>query len=77
VPAVVLSGLFELPEIGDPGGANFWPTLIATISAFVAGYWSISFLLKYLSHASLGIFILYRFVLGGLVLILVATNAIN
>jgi undecaprenyl-diphosphatase len=77
VPAVVLSGLFELPEIGDPGGASFWPTLIATISAFVAGYWSISFLLKYLSHASLGIFIIYRFVLGGLVLILVATNAIN
>jgi undecaprenyl-diphosphatase len=77
VPAVVLSGLFEMRDIGDPGGASFWPTLIATIAAFVAGYWSISFLLRYLGHASLRIFIVYRFVLGALVLVLAATNAIN
>ena len=77
VPAVVLSGLFEARKIGDPGGAGIGPTIIATILAFIVGYWSISFLLRYLSRESLAIFIIYRLVMGVVVLVLVATNAIN
>ena len=77
VPAVVLSGLFEARKIGDPGGAGIGPTIIATVLAFIVGYWSISFLLRYLSRKSLGIFIVYRIVMGALVLVLFATNAIN
>ena len=77
VPAVVLSGLFEARKIGDPGGVGVGPTIIATILAFVVGYWSISFLLRYLSRESLAIFIIYRIVMGALVLVLFATNAIN
>ena len=77
VPAVVLSGLFEARKIGDPGGAGVGPTIIATVLAFIVGYWSISFLLRYLSHRSLGIFIVYRIVMGAIVLVLFATNAIN
>jgi len=77
VPAVVLSGLFESRKIGDPGGVGVGPTIIATILAFVVGYWSISFLLRYLSRESLAIFIVYRIVMGALVLVLFATNAIN
>ncbi len=77
VPAVVLSGLFEARKIGDPGGAGVGPTIIATVLAFVVGYWSISFLLRYLSRQSLAIFIVYRIVLGAVVLVLFATNAIN
>src|SRR6201999_1329823 len=38
VPAVVLSGLFELRKIGDPGGAGAVPTILATIAAFIVGY---------------------------------------
>ena len=37
VPAVVLSGLFEARKIGEPGGADFVPTLIATVLAFIVG----------------------------------------
>ena len=77
VPAVVLSGLFEARKIGDPGGAGVGPTIIATVLAFVVGYWSISFLLRYLSRESLAIFIIYRLAMGALVLVLTATNAIN
>ena len=35
VPAVVLSGLFELRKIGDEGAAGAVPTAIATVLAFV------------------------------------------
>ena len=31
IPAVVLSGLFELRKIGDPGGAGAVPTILATV----------------------------------------------
>ena len=74
---MVLSGLFEARKIGDPGGAGVAPTIIATVLAFIVGYWSISFLLRYLSRESLAIFIIYRIVMGALVLVLCATNAIN
>ena len=77
VPAVVLSGLFELRKIGDPGGAGFAPTLIATILAFIVGYASIAWLLRYLVSHSTAVFVAYRVALGALVLILTATGAIS
>ena len=54
IPAVVLSGLFELRKIGEPGGAAAAPTAIATVLAFVVGYASIAFLLRYLTRHGLG-----------------------
>ena len=51
IPAVVLSGLFELRKIGEPGGADPVPTVIATVAAFVVGYASIALLLRYLTPA--------------------------
>src|SRR3954453_4413207 len=53
IPAVVLSGLFELRKIGDPGGAAAGPTIIATLLAFVVGYASIAFLLRFLTRYGL------------------------
>src|SRR5215218_4140306 len=38
VPAVVLSGLFELRKIGEDGGASAGATAIAAVFAFIAGY---------------------------------------
>jgi undecaprenyl-diphosphatase len=77
VPAVVLSGLFELKDVGDGGGAGAIPTIIATIFAFVVGYASIAWLLKYLTRHPVTIFVIYRVVLGVVVLTLVATGALN
>jgi undecaprenyl-diphosphatase len=77
VPAVVLSGLFELRKVGDGQHAAAVPTAIATLAAFVVGYASIAFLLRYLAHHSTAVFVAYRVVLGALVLILVATNTIS
>jgi undecaprenyl-diphosphatase len=77
VPAVVLSGLFELKDVGDGGGAGAIPTIIATIFAFIVGYASIAWFLKYLARHPVTVFVIYRVVLGVLVLALVAGGALN
>jgi undecaprenyl-diphosphatase len=77
VPAVVLSGLFELRKIGEEGGAGFVPTAIATLLAFLVGYASIAFLLRWLTSHSTAIFVAYRVALGTLVIALTAAGAIS
>ncbi len=79
IPAVVLSGLLELGSIvsGEEGqhtGAT--ELLVATVLAFVTGYLSIAFLLRWLTSHSMDIFVIYRVALGILVLILVSTGTI-
>jgi undecaprenyl-diphosphatase len=78
VPAVVLSGLFELRKIGEEGEgtAAAVPTAIATLCAFVVGYASIAFLLRYLTSHSTAVFVVYRVALGALVLVLVSAGVI-
>jgi undecaprenyl-diphosphatase len=77
VPAVVLSGLFELRKVGEAGGPSIGATVIATLVAFVAGYASIAWLLGYLGSHSLRAFVIYRVALGALVLVLAAAGAIG
>ena len=80
VPAVVASGLFELVGIlsGEEGGDEpFGYLVIATVISFVVGYAAIAWLLRYLAHHSVKLFVIYRVLLGSLVLILVATGAIS
>src|SRR5919107_4007047 len=76
VPAVVLSGLFELRHAGE-GNLPIGATIIATAVAFVSGYASIALLLRYLERHSIGVFLGYRVVLGALVLALAAAGAIS
>jgi undecaprenyl-diphosphatase len=77
VPAVVLSGLFELKDLGDGTGVSASATIIATLVAFVSGYAAIAWLLRYLAHHSLNVFVAYRIPLGILVLALAASGAIS
>jgi undecaprenyl-diphosphatase len=66
-----------LRKIGEPGEPPVGATVIATIVAFVAGYLSIAWLLRYLTSHSLRIFVVYRVGLGALVLALAASGAIH
>jgi undecaprenyl-diphosphatase len=78
VPAVVLSGLFELRKIGDGSAhAGAGPTALATLLAFVFGYLSISWLLRFVVKHSIAVFCSYRVALGALVLVLAAAGAIS
>jgi undecaprenyl-diphosphatase len=80
IPAVVLSGLLELGSIlsGEEGETtSAFGLVVATLLAFVVGYASIAFLLRYLTNHSTGIFVAYRVVLGVLVLSLAGAGAIE
>ena len=76
VPAVVISGLFELRKIGEEGGAGVLPTILATLLAFAVGYASIAFLLRWLVQHSTAVFVAYRVALGALVLVLAGAGVI-
>ena len=80
VPAVVASGLFELKDvIGGDEHVNtpVGNVLVATLVAFLVGYAAIAWLLRYLAHHSVSLFVIYRILLGSTVLVLVATGAIS
>jgi undecaprenyl-diphosphatase len=77
VPAVVLSGLFELRKVGENGSPSAAATAVATLVAFVTGYAAIAWLIRYLGSHTLGIFVVYRIALGALVLALTATGVIS
>ena len=50
---------------------------VATLLAFVTGYASIAFLLRWLTSHSMDIFVVYRVALGVIVLVLVGTGTIS
>ncbi|MGH2960211.1 MAG: undecaprenyl-diphosphate phosphatase [Solirubrobacterales bacterium] len=78
IPAVVLSGIYEMRHVfGESIGVSTPALIAATIAAFIVGYWSIAFLLKWLGEHTMKIFVVYRLVLGALVLILAASGLIS
>jgi undecaprenyl-diphosphatase len=80
VPAVVLSGLFELAGIlsgSEKQDVSTAKLAIATVLAFVVGYAAIAWLLRYLTSHSTIVFVVYRLILGTLVLALVSTGSIH
>ena len=78
IPAVVGAGLFELKEI--PHGENAYgpgPTFIATVVSFLVGYAAIAWLLRYVTTRSYLPFVIYRILLGGGTLLLVAAGVLS
>lgn len=79
IPAILGAGVLEfLHEIkhisaGD-GGVEL---AAATITAFISGYGSIALLIRYLRTHRLTVFIVYRIILGGVLLALIATHVIQ
>ncbi|MFD2091393.1 undecaprenyl-diphosphate phosphatase [Blastococcus deserti] len=81
VPAVLGSGFFQVYEAltGDVAGAGVaWgPTALATVIAFGVGLTVIAWLLRYLDRGSFTPFVVYRVVLGLLVLALVGAGVLS
>ncbi|MEV4814021.1 undecaprenyl-diphosphate phosphatase [Micromonospora avicenniae] len=82
IPAVVLSGVFSLGDVFEPAApGTAAPTvamlIVATIIAFAIGYAAIAWLLRYVAHHTLYLFVLYRVALGTLVLALLLTGTID
>jgi undecaprenyl-diphosphatase len=81
VPAVFGSGFYELQGAISDGDSNAPYTLIetfgATLVAFIVGYVVIAWLMKFIATRSFMPFIVYRIVLGTLILIFLATGVIS
>ena len=80
VPAVLASGFFQVYEAltgGVAGEAVAWgPTIVATVLAFGVGLVVIAWLLRYLDRGSFTPFVVYRVVLGLLILALVGAGVL-
>ena len=80
VPAVFGSGVYELyHSIKEPGSSVFSgaETAVATVIAFVVGLAVIAFLMQYLKRGSFLPFVIYRVVLGIVLIILLSLGILQ
>jgi undecaprenyl-diphosphatase len=78
IPAIAASGLLELKEalVKVPAG-SYAALIVATVVSGIVGYVSIWFLLRYLRTHSTGVFIFYRLIVGGLILVALAAGYLS
>jgi undecaprenyl-diphosphatase len=78
VPALTAAGALQAVTKADDISAGIgWPaTLTATAVSFVVAYAAVAWLLRYIARHSYTVFIVYRVVLGSLVLALVGSGAL-
>jgi undecaprenyl-diphosphatase len=76
IPALTGAGVYELKDaLGT--GAGVAPLAVGTIVSFVVAYTSIAWLLKFVARHSFNAFVVYRIVVGVLLLGLLATGVLN
>ncbi len=70
IPAIAASGLLEMKEaVTKIPSDSYLPLGVATVVSGVVGYASIWFLLRFLKTHSTGVFIIYRVIVGALILV--------
>jgi len=79
IPALLAAGALEaVTQAGNiSSGVGWTATIVATVTTFIAAYVSIAWLLKYISKHSFSVFIIYRLVVGSLLLVLLASGLIS
>lgn len=78
IPSIFAAGLLSMKEHASAlFGAQAVPVLVATVAAFVSGYWAIDFLLKFLARRSVYVFVVYRVVLGIVLLALLRQGVLS
>jgi undecaprenyl-diphosphatase len=81
IPAVLGSGFFQVYEVltGNVAGrgVDWGPTALATVIAFGVGFFVIGWLLRYLDRGSFVPFVVYRIVVGVVVLGLVFAGVLD
>jgi len=79
IPAVFGSGLYQVyKSMGETGGA-YGPleTVVATVIAFVVGLVVIAFFMSYISKRSFLPFVIYRIVLGVVLIVLLSAGVLQ
>ncbi|HEX7739029.1 MAG TPA: undecaprenyl-diphosphate phosphatase [Marmoricola sp.] len=76
IPALLAAGVFELKD-ATSGSIAAGQLVVGTVVSFVIAYVSIAWLLRFVSHHSIGKFVPYRVLLGLVVIGLLATGAMS
>ncbi len=71
LPAILGSGLYELNELIESGISNetYSNLTLGIISAFISGYFTISFFLSFIQNHGTLLFVIYRILIGTIILI--------
>jgi len=77
IPAVFASAALTAGDIADDDFVNWPATIVATVVAFVVGYFVIAGLMKYLQTRTFLPFVIYRVALGLLLVVLLATGVVS
>lgn len=77
IPAVFASAALTAGDISSDSFVNWPATIVATIVAFVVGYFVIASLMKYLQTHTFLPFVIYRIALGTLLLVLLANGVLS
>lgn len=79
IPALTAAGVLQaITKADDIGSGVGWtPTVVATCTSFVVAYASIAWLLRYVARHTYGAFIVYRIVLGLILIGLLVTGVIS
>jgi undecaprenyl-diphosphatase len=79
IPALVAAGALQsVTKFDQISGGVGWPaTIIATVVSFAVAYVAVAWLLKFIAKHTYTVFIVYRLILGSVVLTLVGTGVIE
>ena len=79
IPALTAATLLQVVTEFDniSNGVGWINTLVATVVSFIVAYFAVNWLLKFVAKHSYTVFIVYRLILGTVVLALVATGTIS
>jgi undecaprenyl-diphosphatase len=79
IPALAAATVLQVATKYDEisGGVGWPATLTATVVSFIVAYFSVNWLLKFVAKHSYTVFIVYRVVVGSIVLLLVGTNTVS
>lgn len=72
LPAILAAGIYQLLKARHElfsSSDDVLALAVSTVASGIVGYWSIAFLLRYLKTHSTYLFIIYRLVVGGLILV--------
>jgi undecaprenyl-diphosphatase len=76
LPALTGAGLYELKD-ATSGGVGATALVVGTVVSFVVAYASIAWLLKFIAKHSFNVFVVYRIVVGLMLIGLLATNTLD
>jgi undecaprenyl-diphosphatase len=76
IPAVFISGFYELRDIGSDTSVAWGPTIVATVIAGVIGFAMVAWILRYISTHDFRPFVWYRIIIAIVIAVLLATGLV-